>query len=104
MNRDREFDLTVPVGPIDHLLGRPHCPVTIVEYGDFERPNCKQAAPGVRLLLARYAGRVRFAYRHFPLEDVHLLIRSSGLAASMSRYLIRRIEESPNITLRPFTR
>ncbi len=36
-------------------------------------------------------------------RHVHLLVRSSGLAASMSRYLIRRIEESPNITLRPFT-
>ena len=30
---------------------------------------------------------------------VHMLIRSDGLAESMSRYLIRRIEESPNITL-----
>jgi len=30
---------------------------------------------------------------------VHLVIRSNGLAASMSRYLIRRIEETPNITL-----
>jgi thioredoxin reductase (NADPH) len=28
-----------------------------------------------------------------------MLVRSDGLAASMSRYLIRRIEESPNITL-----
>ncbi len=37
-------------------------------------------------------------------RHVHLLVRSSGLAASMSRYLIRRIEESPNITLRPFTK
>jgi thioredoxin reductase (NADPH) len=36
-------------------------------------------------------------------RHVHLLVRSSGLAASMSRYLIRRIEDSPNITLRPFT-
>jgi thioredoxin reductase (NADPH) len=36
-------------------------------------------------------------------RHVHLLVRSSGLAASMSRYLIHRIEESPNITLRPFT-
>jgi len=36
-------------------------------------------------------------------RHVHLLVRSSGLAASMSRYLIRRIEESPNITLSPFT-
>jgi thioredoxin reductase (NADPH) len=30
---------------------------------------------------------------------VHLVIRSNGLAASMSRYLIRRIEETPGITL-----
>src|SRR4051812_40659834 len=30
---------------------------------------------------------------------VHLLVRSGGLAQSMSRYLIRRIEENPAITL-----
>jgi thioredoxin reductase (NADPH) len=34
---------------------------------------------------------------------VHLLVRSAGLADSMSQYLIKRIEESPKITLRPFT-
>ena len=32
---------------------------------------------------------------------VHVLIRGAGLAGTMSRYLIRRIEETPNITLRP---
>ena len=32
-------------------------------------------------------------------RHVHLLIRGPDLAASMSRYLIRRIEETPNITL-----
>jgi thioredoxin reductase (NADPH) len=36
-------------------------------------------------------------------KSVHMLIRSSGLAASMSRYLIRRIEESPKIVVRPHT-
>jgi len=36
-------------------------------------------------------------------KHVHMLIRSSGLAATMSRYLIRRIENSPTITLRPQT-
>src|SRR4030095_2601113 len=30
---------------------------------------------------------------------VYMLLRSDGLAQTMSRYLIRRIEESPNITL-----
>jgi thioredoxin reductase (NADPH) len=32
-------------------------------------------------------------------RQVHILVRSDGLADSMSRYLIRRIEQSPNITL-----
>jgi thioredoxin reductase (NADPH) len=36
-------------------------------------------------------------------KRVHMLIRSSGLVESMSRYLIRRIEESPNIILRTHT-
>jgi thioredoxin reductase (NADPH) len=36
-------------------------------------------------------------------KRVYMLIRSSGLAESMSRYLIRRIEESSNITLRTHT-
>ena len=34
---------------------------------------------------------------------VHILIRSGGLAESMSRYLIRRIEETPAIVIRPHT-
>jgi thioredoxin reductase (NADPH) len=36
-------------------------------------------------------------------RKVNVLIRSRGLAESMSRYLIRRIEESPNIELRTCT-
>jgi thioredoxin reductase (NADPH) len=36
-------------------------------------------------------------------SKVHVLIRSSGLAETMSRYLIRRIEESPAIELRTCT-
>ncbi len=34
---------------------------------------------------------------------VHLLVRSAGLAASMSRYLIPRIEETDTIVFRPYT-
>jgi thioredoxin reductase (NADPH) len=36
-------------------------------------------------------------------KRVHMLIRSAGLAESMSRYLIRRIEQTPKIVLRPHT-
>jgi thioredoxin reductase (NADPH) len=34
---------------------------------------------------------------------VYILIRSAGLAESMSRYLIRRIEQTPRVVLRPHT-
>ena len=37
------------------------------------------------------------------VRHVHILVRGPGLAESMSRYLIRRIEETPNITLRART-
>jgi len=36
-------------------------------------------------------------------RHVHILVRSDGLADSMSRYLIRRIEDSSNITLHTHT-
>ena len=38
------------------------------------------------------------------VRRLHMLVRGEGLAATMSRYLIRRIEETPNITLRTRTR
>jgi protein-disulfide isomerase len=65
------FELVTPVSTADHLVGPREAPVTVVEYGDFECPNCKQAAPALKLLLTHFEGRVRFAYRHFPLEGVH---------------------------------
>jgi thioredoxin reductase (NADPH) len=36
-------------------------------------------------------------------KHVYVLVRSAGLADTMSRYLIRRIEETPNITVLPYT-
>jgi protein-disulfide isomerase len=65
------IDLAVPVSAVDHVLGAAHGPATIVEYGDFECPICKQSAPGLKGLLARFPGRIRFVWRHFPLEELH---------------------------------
>src|SRR6185436_13955575 len=36
-------------------------------------------------------------------KHVHMLVRATGLSATMSRYLIRRIQDSPAITLRTQT-
>ena len=77
----RKFELAVPVNPTDHALGPSHAPVTLVEYGDFECPNCKQAAPAVKLLLKHFTGRVRFIWRQFPLEEVHPHALHAALAS-----------------------
>jgi protein-disulfide isomerase len=65
----------------DRIRGAPEAPVTIVEYGDFQCPNCKQAAPAVALLLRRFAGKVRVAFRHYPLEEVHAHALAAAEAA-----------------------
>jgi protein-disulfide isomerase len=82
--------LVDPSGGTEHVKGPDDAPITIIEYGDFECPNCKQAAPVCALLLARFAGRVRFVYRHFPLEEVHphalLAAEASEAAATQGKF------------------
>jgi len=64
-------DLAEPVDPQrDHIRGPSESRVTVVEYGDFQCPNCGQAEPAVRELLAEF-GDVRYVWRHLPLRDVH---------------------------------
>lgn len=67
----RPVQLVEPVSHRDHVLGPPGACVTVVEYGDFECPRCKQAAGALKLLFARFDQRVRLVFRHFPLEEVH---------------------------------
>ena len=74
-------DLAQPIDASDHSRGPIDAPVSLLEYGDFECPNCKQAAPVVKLLLERFADRVRFVYRHFPLEGVHPHALQAAIAA-----------------------
>jgi len=63
--------LAVPVGAEDHVLGSATAPVTLVEYGDFECPNCRKAYPIVKEMRRRLGGRLRFVFRNFPLKELH---------------------------------
>ena len=75
--------LTPPVTSRDHVVGRADAPVTLVEYGDYQCPHCRGAHPIVRRITARYGDALRFAFRHFPLTEVHPM---AGPAAETAEF------------------
>jgi protein-disulfide isomerase len=82
--------LAIPVEPTDHMLGSEHARVTVVEYGDFECPSCKVAATTPKLLLERFPSRIRFVFRHFPLQEAHphalMAAEASEAAAAQGKF------------------
>jgi diadenylate cyclase len=79
--RQRSVWLDTPVGDRDHARGPATAPVTLVEYGDFECPYCGRTYPVVKELRERLGDRLRFVFRHFPLDSVHLHARRAAEAA-----------------------
>jgi protein-disulfide isomerase len=63
--------LTTPLGDRDYVLGPADAPVTLLEYGDYECPYCGMAHPIVASILQRMGDSIRFAFRHFPLTQLH---------------------------------
>ena len=66
---------------VEHVLGNPDAPVTVLEYGDFECPYCAAAAPVLRELVAESQGQVKLVFRHFPLAGNHPHALTAALAA-----------------------
>ena len=63
--------LKLPVGPRDHRQGPDDAQVTLLEYGDFECPQCAAAYPIVARVTDTFGDRLRFVFRHFPLTSSH---------------------------------
>ena len=43
-------------------------PITLVEYSDFQCPFCKRGANTVKEVMAAYPGKVKFVFKHLPLD------------------------------------
>jgi protein-disulfide isomerase len=55
---------------VDHVRG-PEGARLILEYGDYECPYSRQAYRSIERVEAELDGGVRFAFRHFPLTEIH---------------------------------
>jgi protein-disulfide isomerase len=82
--------LTVPISGRDHLLGSSTATRTLLEYGDYECPFCAAAHPVVKQLLRIVGDEITYAYRHFPLTQIHpraeLAAEAAEAAGSQGRF------------------
>src|SRR5437868_10567830 len=65
---------------VDHVRGEPGAAV-ILEYGDYECPYSRQLFRAIERVERELSGRVRFAFRHFPLTQIHPHALAAAAAA-----------------------
>ena len=70
-----------PIGPYDHLEGVLGAAHSLVEYGDFECPYCRAAAPVIDEVRRKLGDGLVFAFRHFPLAEIHPHALAAATAA-----------------------
>lgn len=67
--------------PTSHISGNNTTGVTLVEYGDFQCPACGQYYQPLKEVKAKYADRIAFQFRNFPLYSIHPNAISAARAA-----------------------
>jgi len=73
--------LLLPVRPVDHAHGPDDAPFTLVEYGDYECPNCGRLYVVLRDLQKDISSPLRVVFRHYPLSGIHHHAQQAAEAA-----------------------
>ena len=71
MDSNTPSRLLLPIRPFDHAHGPEDAPYTLVEYGDYECPDCGRLYVTLRDLQKEIASRLRVVFRHYPLSGIH---------------------------------
>jgi NhaA family Na+:H+ antiporter len=83
-------NLKPPVSDHDHIEGTADARVTLVEYGDYECPHCRQVAPVIEQVQERFGDRLRYVFRHFPISTAHpnaqLAAEAAEAAAAQGKF------------------
>ncbi|MBI4549708.1 MAG: DsbA family protein [Candidatus Omnitrophica bacterium] len=85
----KEIPSEAAVVPAAKVRGPVAAPVTIAEYSDFQCPSCRVVQPVVSEILAKFPGRVRLLFRHFPLRghpNSPLAHQSAECAAEQGKF------------------
>jgi len=84
------MDLTPPLSAEDHVEGPDRAELELVVYGDFQCPYCTAAYPILKRVRDQLGPRLLFAFRHFPLREIHpaaeLAAEASEAAAAQGAF------------------
>jgi formate-nitrite transporter family protein len=80
---DLEFSqLLLPIQPDDHVAGSPDALYTLVEYGDYECPDCGRLFATIQALRSQIGDdQIRLVFRHYPLSGIHPHAQQAAEAA-----------------------
>lgn len=70
--------------------GAADAPVTIVAYSDFTCPYCQQAAGTMEKVLKENQGKIKYVFKHFPLE-------TTGVARLAAEYHVAAARQDPEL-------
>jgi protein-disulfide isomerase len=73
--------LLLPVQPDDHLQGAQDARYTLVEYGDYECPDCGRLFETLRDLHGQLGEDLRLVFRHYPRSGIHPHAQQAAEAA-----------------------
>jgi NhaA family Na+:H+ antiporter len=63
--------LVIPVDERDHAQGPADALATLVEYGDYQCPHCRQVYYNIKELQEKLGDSMRYVYRHLPISSAH---------------------------------
>jgi len=78
---ERSSRLVLPIRSVDHTHGPDDAPNTLVEYGDYECPDCGRLYLILRDLQKDVDSRLKFVFRHYPLSGIHHHAQQAAEAA-----------------------
>lgn len=70
-----------PIHEWDHIRGPADAAFTLVEYGDYECPDCGRLFAVLQAVQQEFGTRLRLVYRHYPLSGIHKHAQMAAEAA-----------------------
>ena len=83
-NKPTEQRINVEVGSAP-TRGKQGSLITMIEFSDFQCPYCSRVLPTVNQVLNEYGDKMLFAYKHFPLTQIHPLAQKAAEASECAR-------------------